>query len=49
MKHVDNQSVFCHWCQATIFKGTHLEYVTQLEQAMKDLIMDNVELGLSIA
>jgi len=31
-----------------MFKGTHLEYVTQLEQAMKDWIMDNVGLGLQV-
>jgi hypothetical protein len=32
-----------------MFKGTRLEYVPQLGQAMKDWIMDNVRLGLSIA
>jgi hypothetical protein len=49
MEHVDNQGAPYHNYRATMFKGMHLEYVPRLGQAMKDWIMDNVRLGLSIA
>ncbi len=49
MEHVGNQGAPCHNYRATMFKGMRLEYVPRLGQAMKDWIMDNVRLGLSIA
>lgn len=42
MDHVDNQSVICHECGATMFKGVYLQYAPHLSQAIRNWIMNNI-------